>query len=819
MGMSTVGRMGGIKFRITVSSMQMTSRGAAGQDEHQEIKEDKEEAALAKALVVDESSRVTVEVSEHQTPDAKDWHGGYGQAPLDRDLPDQDCIRPPTTGSADTTLGRQLARKPDGGDGGGLKSRLHAWVSDACKDMPGMHAEVKGCIVAILSALAGDDGGCGGTWVGTGDASTSGEQAYGMQGMLVSGPPGVGKTRLVMTLLRSSPLAWMACKAPALYQAEAGATQQAIQAVFRRAARRAPCVLLIDDIEALAPRAPALNEEVEGRAAHCLLSCLDAEARRRAAAAAAGQGPRRARVFVIGATSRREALDPAMTQPGRLDAWVHLGVPTAVARRQMLALLTRHLPILPNSRAPAARRHHDQAEARAQTAAAADRESCLDRLAQAAHAYTPADLQLVLATALRRRLHSGPCEESSQAAAATQTVYSRGDNDQSDNDDEVRTSGDDESRDGDTLRASGASSSPWHGRASGRASGCGGRRWAGDGLTEQEVEEAMRVVRPAMLRDRTRRSAVAASRADGPTADASASSSQSPWHDLIDVSGVKLKLRTLVVEALSQRTKFARLGIQPPRGVLLYGPPGAGKTCLALGIAAEAASHANLIAVQATDLIHAQVGQSERAIARLFAQARACAPCLLLLDEIDMLAPPRRQAGMAASGGAQDRVLSQLLIELDGVKAAADAPVMVIAASARPDCIDAALLRPGRLDHHVLVPPPPRAARRLLLTRLMTAHPANLDDASQEARDASGLDPGGDGQALLDEMADCTDGWTLADVQNLCREAGMHALRAAVAAAPDCLPSRHLQVPPSSPCPSISLPSARAVLAPHWLLG
>ena len=166
-----------------------------------------------------------------------------------------------------------------------------------------------------------------------------------------------------------------------------------------------------------------------------------------------------------------------------------------------------------------------------------------------------------------------------------------------------------------------------------------------------------------------------------------------------------------------------------------------------------------------------------------------------------------------------NRVLSRRLIELDGVQAAADAPVMVIAASARPDCIDAALLRPGRLDHHVLVPPPPRAARRLLLTRLMTAHPANLDDASQEARDASGLDPGGDGQALLDEMADSTDGWSLADVQNLCREAGMHALRAAVAAAPDCLPSRHLQVPPSSPCPSISLPSARAVLAPHWLLG
>ena len=350
---------------------------------------------------------------------------------------------------------------------------------------------------------------------------------------------------------------------------------------------------------------------------------------------------------------------------------------------------------------------------------------------------------------------------------------------------------------------------------------CGGRRWAGDGLTEQEVEEALRVVRPAMLRDRSR--AVAASRADAPRADARAfGSSQSPWNDLIDVSGVKVKLRTLVVEALSQRTKFARLGIQPPRGVLLYGPPGSGKTCLAMGIAAEAASHANLIAVQATDLIHSQVGQSERAIARLFEQARACAPCLLVLDEIDMLAPRRRQAaGMAASasGGAEDRLLSQLLIELDGVKAASDAPVMVIAASARPDCIDAALLRPGRLDHHVLVPPPTRAARRLLLARLMTVHHANVDEASQGARDASALDPGGDSTALLDEMADSTDGWSLADVQNLCREAGMHALRAAVAAAPDRIPSRHLQVPPSSPCPSIRCPSARAVLSPHLLLG
>ena len=130
------------------------------------------------------------------------------------------------------------------------------------------------------------------------------------------------------------------------------------------------------------------------------------------------------------------------------------------------------------------------------------------------------------------------------------------------------------------------------------------------------------------------------------------------WKDLVEVHQVKQRLRTFVVDSLAQRSKFERLGIEPPRGVLLYGPPGTGKTALALAVAAEAAGEANFISVKGTELLNAVVGSSESAISRLFAQARACAPSVLLIDQIDALAP--RRGNQTGSDRAQDRVLSQV---------------------------------------------------------------------------------------------------------------------------------------------------------------
>jgi len=421
---------------------------------------------------------------------------------------------------------------------------------------------------------------------------------------------------------------------------------------------------------------------------------------------------------VVGATSRKDALDPLVTHPGRLDYWVPLSVPRAQRRLQILTVLTRKMAIMP--RAERAEGGGERAEASSRSGAghASKRES-LRRVARRAHGYTPADLELLLTQAVRLRHRKA---EAPGGDATSARAHAEG--------------------------AADGRGRPWSPEVPGVPHG---------GLSEEEIEEAMRELRPALLRDRPPASAVPAV----------------AWGDLIEIGGVKRLLHTFVVDSLSERRKFHRLGIEPPRGVLLYGPPGTGKTAMATAVAHEAAGAANFICVQGSELLNAVVGSSERAIARLFAQARACSPCVLLIDQIDSLAPPR--GNETGSDRSLDRVLSQLLIEIDGMKSNADQPVMVVAATSRPHAIDGALLRPGRLEHHIFVPPPPLAARRELLCRNL-AKMACAPDVSRAVRvcaeggqvpsdGSAGAGDGGDGEGggvgLLEELARGSEGFSL----------------------------------------------------------
>ena len=167
---------------------------------------------------------------------------------------------------------------------------------------------------------------------------------------------------------------------------------------------------------------------------------------------------------------------------------------------------------------------------------------------------------------------------------------------------------------------------------------------------------------------------------------------------------VKQALTESVLWPLSYPDTFARLGVQPPRGVLLYGPPGCGKTFLVKAIAGT--GQANVLSVKGAELLSKWVGESERAVRELFRRAREAAPTLVFLDEVDALAPVR---GQSTDGGTTDRVVAALLTELDGVESLRN--VVVIGATNRPDLIDPALLRPGRLERLVYVPPPDADAR------------------------------------------------------------------------------------------------------------
>ncbi|MBG6100994.1 transitional endoplasmic reticulum ATPase [Micromonospora vinacea] len=229
---------------------------------------------------------------------------------------------------------------------------------------------------------------------------------------------------------------------------------------------------------------------------------------------------------------------------------------------------------------------------------------------------------------------------------------------------------------------------------------------------------------------------------------------------LDDVGGleeVKQTLTESVLWPLTYPDTFARLGVQPPRGVLLYGPPGCGKTYLVTALAGS--GRANVLSVKGAELLSKWVGESERAVRELFRRAREAAPTLIFLDEVDALAPVR---GQATDGGTTDRVVAALLTELDGIETLRN--VVVVGATNRPDLVDPALLRPGRLERLVYVPPPDGPARAEILRAASRQVP---------------LAPDVDLSALGDELT----GFSAADCAALVREAALAAMRESLAAA------------------------------------
>ena len=223
------------------------------------------------------------------------------------------------------------------------------------------------------------------------------------------------------------------------------------------------------------------------------------------------------------------------------------------------------------------------------------------------------------------------------------------------------------------------------------------------------------------------------------------------WSDVGGLAAVKQTLTQGIELPLRNPLAFARLGIRPASGFLLFGPPGTGKTLIGRAIAGE--TEANFISTKASDLLSKWFGESERQVARLFARARQVAPSIIFIDELDALAPSRGSSG--SDHGVSDRVVNTLLAEMDGLETGGR--VVVIGATNRPTLIDPALLRPGRFGEVIYIPPPDRDAR-LEILRLQTARVP--------------LDP----EVSLDWLADETTGLTGADLEGIIRRAALAAL-------------------------------------------
>lgn len=224
-----------------------------------------------------------------------------------------------------------------------------------------------------------------------------------------------------------------------------------------------------------------------------------------------------------------------------------------------------------------------------------------------------------------------------------------------------------------------------------------------------------------------------------------------------DMVETKQALTEAVLWPLQHPDTFTRLGVDPPRGVLLYGPPGCGKTFVVRALAAS--GQLSVHSVKGAELMDKWVGSSEKAVRDLFDRARESAPSLIFLDEIDALAPRR---GQSSDSGVGDRVVAALLTELDGVEPLRD--VVVLGATNRPDLIDPALLRPGRLERLVFVPPPDADARAAILRTSSKSVPLAED-----------ID--------LDQLAAGLDGYSAADCAALLREAALAAMRRNIDAA------------------------------------
>jgi transitional endoplasmic reticulum ATPase len=216
------------------------------------------------------------------------------------------------------------------------------------------------------------------------------------------------------------------------------------------------------------------------------------------------------------------------------------------------------------------------------------------------------------------------------------------------------------------------------------------------------------------------------------------------WEDIGGLEETKRQLQEMILYPLEHPDKFLKFGMSPSKGVLFYGPPGCGKTLLAKAIATECSS--NFISVKGPELLTMWFGESEANVREVFDKARQSAPCVLFFDELDSIGISRGK-GAGGGGEAADRVINQLLTEMDGIGVKKN--VFVVGATNRPDILDEALLRPGRLDQLVYIPLPDKKSRISILKAILRKTP---------------MDP----KINLDFLSDLTDGFSGADIKELC---------------------------------------------------
>ncbi|KAI8338398.1 P-loop containing nucleoside triphosphate hydrolase protein [Chlamydoabsidia padenii] len=561
------------------------------------------------------------------------------------------------------------------------------------------------------------------------------------RGVLLHGPPGCGKTRLAHAIAGELQVPFINISAPSIVSGMSGESEKKIRDVFEDAKSNAPCLLFIDEIDAITPKRETAQREMERRIVAQLLTCMDD---------LSWDKTDNKPVMIIGATNRPDSLDAALRRAGRFDREISMGVPDEKAREKILSVLSGKLRL--------------------------EGDFDFAALAKATPGYVGADLQALITTAgviaVKRifkhlRLISlnlasttmidNDMDSSDKTAEKDKTNDENDDNNAMDIDDTTMTKVDtttttkEEEEEEPTIDESNKAIKTTSVEEFESQSALEQLRAISDfikthrepltpaqleslAITQDDFQIALTKVQPSSKRE------------------GFATVPDVSWDDIGALQYVRDELRMAVVEPINHPEFFERVGITSPAGVLLWGPPGCGKTLLAKAVANE--SNTNFISVKGPELLNKYVGESERGVRQVFARARASAPCVIFFDELDALCSRRDDQQTDSSA----RVVNTLLTELDGAENRSQ--VYVIAATNRPDMIDPAMLRPGRLDKLLYVELPTPAERLDILTKLTKNTPLASEICLKTVAD--------------DQRC---EGFSGADLASLVRESAVASLR------------------------------------------
>uniref|UniRef100_A0A8C5W8B1 Nuclear VCP like n=1 Tax=Microcebus murinus TaxID=30608 RepID=A0A8C5W8B1_MICMU len=460
------------------------------------------------------------------------------------------------------------------------------------------------------------------------------------RGVLLHGPPGCGKTLLAHAIAGELDLPVLKVAAPEIVSGVSGESEQKLRELFEQAVSNAPCIIFIDEIDAITPKREVASKDMERRIVAQLLTCMD-DLNNVAATA---------QVLVIGATNRPDSLDPALRRAGRFDREICLGIPDEASRERILQTLCRKL------RLPEAFNF------------------C--HLAHLTPGFVGADLMAL-------------CREAAMCAVNRVLMKLQ-------------------EKQKNELEIEGL---PPEGPQEERP------RTEPTSKTQDELQSLLVLLRDQDPLSEEQMQGLCIELNDFIVALSSVQPSAKregfvtvpnvTWADIGALEDIREELTMAILAPVRNPDQFKALGLVTPAGVLLAGPPGCGKTLLAKAVANE--SGLNFISVKGPELLNMYVGESERAVRQVFQRAKNSAPCVIFFDEVDALCPRRSDR----ETGASVRVVNQLLTEMDGLETRQQ--VFIMAATNRPDIIDPAILRPGRLDKTLFVGLPPPADRLAIL--------------------------------------------------------------------------------------------------------